>query len=243
MLILDTLPCLASPTTTLQAITVLALLQSCLCPPLAGLVYSHRKSGQPGALTRVMSCTPEEWDALTEEQRNIVPTHVAPSYTKHPRTGDVYSAYNKPVAVIDWLARNDVKEEYVLIIDADMIMRQPFIPEAVGAMPGRAVAAFFGYMKGVNNRLAMKHIPDVTPRNDTLAGPRGRRSDQVGGFTLMHTEDLKRVAPLWLKYTEDVRFDPDVRWIPLFHSWQVCTGLAWASLLPCMACMVSRPLG
>lgn len=26
----------------------------------------------------------------------------------------------------------------------------------------------------------------------------------------MHREDLRRVAPLWLKYTEDVRFDPDV---------------------------------
>jgi hypothetical protein len=33
----------------------------------------------------------------------------------------------------------------------------------------------------------------------------------VGGYTLMHREDLRRVAPLWLKYTEDVRFDPDVR--------------------------------
>lgn len=26
----------------------------------------------------------------------------------------------------------------------------------------------------------------------------------------MHREDLRRVAPLWLKYTEDVRFDEDV---------------------------------
>lgn len=43
-----------------------------------------------------------------------------------------------------------------------------------------------------------------------LAGPRGRRGDQVGGFTLMNVADLRRVAPLWLKYTEDVRFDPDV---------------------------------
>jgi hypothetical protein len=33
---------------------------------------------------------------------------------------------------------------------------------------------------------------------------------QCGGFTLMHKEDLKRMAPLWLKYSEDVRFDPDV---------------------------------
>jgi hypothetical protein len=157
-----------------------------------------------------MSCTPEEWASLSEEQRTIVPTHVAPSYTHHPRTGDLYSAYNKPVAVIDWLARTDVKEDYVLIIDADMVMRAPFLPEPAGARPGRAVSAFFSYMKGVNNRLALKHIPEVLPRNDTLAGPMGRRSDQVGGFTLMYTKDLRRVAPLWLKFTEDVRVDPDV---------------------------------
>jgi len=173
------------------------------------LVYSHRKAGQAGPLTRIMSCTPEEYALLSEESKNVIPTHVAPSYTTHPRTGDVYSAYNKPVAVIDWLARNDVKEDYVLIIDADMIMRAPFIPESDGAKPGRAVSAFFSYMKGVHNRLALKHIPEVTPHNDTLAGPAGRRGDQVGGFTLMNTQDLRRVAPLWLKYTEDVRFDPD----------------------------------
>jgi hypothetical protein len=156
-----------------------------------------------------MSCTPEEYNLLSEESKNVIPTHVAPSYTTHPRTGDVYSAYNKPVAVIDWLARNDVEEDYVLIIDADMIMRAPFIPEIDGAKPGRAVSAYFSYMKGVNNRLALKHIPEVTPHNDTLAGPVGRRGDQVGGFTMMNTGDLRRVAPLWLKYTEDVRFDPD----------------------------------
>jgi len=176
----------------------------------AGMIFSHRKSGQPGPLTRIMNCTPKEWESLSEEQKTVVATHVAPSYTHHPRTGDHYSAYNKPVAVIDWLARNDVKEDYVLIIDADMIMMAPFVPDKAGAKPGQAVSAFFGYMKGVNNRLALKHVPEVDPRNDTLAGPVGRRGDQVGGFTLMNTDDLRRVAPLWLKYTEDVRADPDV---------------------------------
>jgi hypothetical protein len=156
-----------------------------------------------------MSCTPAEYAALTPEQRAIAPTHVAPSLTRHPRTGDVYSAYNKPGAVIDWLANTEVGEEYVLIIDADMIMRQPFLPRAAGAGPGRAVSAYFAYMKGVANELALKHVPDVTPRDDTEAGPRGRRGDQCGGFTLMKHSDLTRVAPLWLKFTEDVRFDPD----------------------------------
>lgn len=33
---------------------------------------------------------------------------------------------------------------------------------------------------------------------------------QVGGFCLMYKEDMKRVAPLWLKYSRAVRHDPDV---------------------------------
>ena len=27
----------------------------------------------------------------------------------------------------------------------------------------------------------------------------------------MHQKDLRRMSPLWLKYSEDVRYDPDVR--------------------------------
>lgn len=51
------------------------------------MMYSHRKSGQPGRITRLMSCTKEELDALSEEEKNIAPTHFAPSFTRHPRTG------------------------------------------------------------------------------------------------------------------------------------------------------------
>lgn len=41
------------------------------------------------------------------------------------------------------------------------------------------MSAYFGYLKGVSNELALKHVPYVVPRNDTLAGPHGRRGDQV----------------------------------------------------------------
>lgn len=103
----------------------------------------------------------------------------APSFTTNPHNKDVYSAYNKPEAVIDWLAHNEVEEEFVLILDADMIIRRPFIPEELGVRKGLAISAFYGYLKGVNNELALKHVPEVLPRNDTLAGPKGRRGDQV----------------------------------------------------------------
>ena len=71
------------------------------------------------------------------------------------------------------------EEEYILVIDADMIMRAPFLPEELGVSPGWAVSAYFGYLKGVINELALKHVPHVAPRNDTRAGPVGRRGDQV----------------------------------------------------------------
>jgi len=33
---------------------------------------------------------------------------------------------------------------------------------------------------------------------------------QVGGFFFIQRDDLKLMSPLWLKYTEDVRADPEV---------------------------------
>ncbi len=89
-------------------------------------------------------------------------------------------------------------------------MRQPFNPVALGAGPGWAISAFFTYMKGVSNELALRHVPQVKPREDNLAGPPGRRGDQVGGFTLMNTKDLEKVAPMWLSFTTAVRNDPTV---------------------------------
>lgn len=32
---------------------------------------------------------------------------------------------------------------------------------------------------------------------------------KVGGFVLSHQSDMRKIAPLWLKFTEDVRADPD----------------------------------
>ena len=113
-----------------------------------------------------------------------------------------------------------------------MIMRQPFDPVALGAGPGWAISAFFTYMKGVSNELAMRHVPHVVPRTDNLAGQPGRRGDQVGGFTLMDTKDLGRVAPMWLSFTTAVRNDPTVS---LHTSWR--HSVCFLSCLCLLACV------
>lgn len=55
------------------------------------MLYSHKRAGQPGPLTRLMSCTKAEQDALPDKDRNLCPTHIAPSYTLHPRTRELMS--------------------------------------------------------------------------------------------------------------------------------------------------------
>lgn len=183
------------------------------------MIFSLKKSGQPGPVTRVMCCSPEVAAAYPQEMLSLVNTHFAPSMTVHPVTGEVgartlmhrcmivkwlllllrvlgtrlpltiaahlatagdhYAAYNKPEAVIDWLAHYTPQEEWILVVDSDMLLRHPFTPEVFQTKKGLAIGARYTYMIGVDNELAKRHIPEVSPRNDTLAGPFGRRADQV----------------------------------------------------------------
>jgi hypothetical protein len=126
-----------------------------------------------------MCCTPEEARRYKRDMLGVVKTHIAPSFTVHPRTGDVYAAYNKPEAVVDWLQHVTPAEDWVVVLDSDMLLRRPFLPSDFNLTRGWAISAKYDYMIGVNNELADRHIPEVPRRNDTLAGPVGRRSDKV----------------------------------------------------------------
>lgn len=167
-----------------------------------------------------------------------VDTWIAPWYTMQHDPEDGYPAYNKPGAVVDWMQGTTPEEEYILVIDSDMVLRwaewscsewswaqqqtlasagreaggkwqqnrqgregrtsrdgrakahadaetlhcpcrRPFLVEDMQPSKGWAIGAMYTYMIGVNNELAVRHVPEIAPRNDTLAGPEGRRGDQV----------------------------------------------------------------
>eukprot|EP00197_Chlamydomonas_leiostraca_P011661 CAMPEP_0202878240 /NCGR_PEP_ID=MMETSP1391-20130828/31891_1 /ASSEMBLY_ACC=CAM_ASM_000867 /TAXON_ID=1034604 /ORGANISM="Chlamydomonas leiostraca, Strain SAG 11-49" /LENGTH=283 /DNA_ID=CAMNT_0049560401 /DNA_START=177 /DNA_END=1025 /DNA_ORIENTATION=- len=174
-----------------------------------GMAFSYKVTKQQGAVTRVMCCTEDERKRYDQTLLNLMPTHVAPSFAYNERTKDHYAAYNKPGAVVDWLKHVTPTENWVLVLDSDMLMRKPFHPGAYNASLGWAVSADYRYLIGVENDLWKRHIPDIPARNDSLAGPFGRHADQVGGFFFIHRDDLSKVAPQWLKVTEDVREDPE----------------------------------
>eukprot|EP00775_Hariotina_reticulata_P011815 gene11815-11959_t len=169
--------------------------------------YAWRKSKQPGSLVRVANCNPEDSQNYDHRMLDYVQTHMAPQFVYNEELDDWYAPYNKPAAVVDFFKHNDPKEEYVAVLDSDMLLRKPFDPKQLNVTRGWALAADYNYLKGVDNDLAMRHVPYLAPRNDTLAGAVGRRGDRVGGPYYMHKDDLKRLAPAWFNWTRIMRTD------------------------------------
>ncbi|KAL2529041.1 hypothetical protein Fot_21642 [Forsythia ovata] len=158
-----------------------------------GLVHSFHLSGQPGNITRLLSCTEE--DLKQYKGHDLAPTHYVPSMSRHPLTGDWYPAINKPAAVVHWLNHAKIDAEYIVILDADMIMRGPITPWEFNAARGRPVSTPYDYLIGCDNELAKIHTrhPDAC--------------NKVGGVIIMHINDLRRFALMWLHKTEEVRAD------------------------------------
>ncbi|XP_022879295.1 peptidyl serine alpha-galactosyltransferase [Olea europaea var. sylvestris] len=158
-----------------------------------GLVHSFHLSGQPGNITRLLSCTEE--DLKQYKGHDLAPTHYVPSMSRHPLTGDWYPAINKPAAVLHWLNHAKIDAEYIVILDADMIIRGPITPWEFNAARGRPVSTPYDYLIGCDNDLAKMHTrhPDAC--------------NKVGGVIIMHINDLRRFALLWLHKTEEVRAD------------------------------------
>lgn len=62
---------------------------------------SWRRAGQPGPLTRLLSCTPEGLQGY--RATDAVNTVVVPSYRYNIAIEDNYGLYNRPGALLHWL--------------------------------------------------------------------------------------------------------------------------------------------
>ncbi|KAK4267013.1 hypothetical protein QN277_023860 [Acacia crassicarpa] len=158
-----------------------------------GLMHSFRTSGQPGNITRLLSCNDE--DLKQYKGHDLAPTHYVPSMSRHPLTGDWYPAINKPAGVLHWLNHANIDAEYIVILDADMILRGSITPWEFKAARGRPVSTPYDYLIGCDNELAKLHTSHP------------EACDKVGGVIIMHIDDLRQFAILWLHKTEEVRAD------------------------------------
>lgn len=156
------------------------------------LFHSHRTSGQPGGITRLLACSEEQ--LLTYQGLDIGPTFV---HRNHRGMGGMnYAAFNKPASVKYWTQSQAVPDgvEFVMQLDADMLIHRPVYPGQLGVRPGVVLSAPYNYLVGTTSGLA-----DVFGvRNQSLMA-------RVGGVHVFHISDLRRIAPLWLEFTERVR--------------------------------------
>ena len=167
------------------------------------MFYSHDQVMQPGYITRLMACDhPEFYPGL-----DIGPTYVHPNYAnpKGNLVNDHYAPYNKPGSLHHWLFENPnpPHADYVLVVEPDMVFRKPIDCEfELGVRDGLVASAPYDYLSGTDNGMAAQFI-----------GPESvDRLEKVGGFYCFRMADLKRVVPLWLNLTKEVRKNPERYW-------------------------------
>jgi peptidyl serine alpha-galactosyltransferase len=146
-----------------------------------GVFHSHNLSGMPGGVTRLLACDKEE--LKTYRGLHIGPTFVhqnhkriwhtralGPGETDHPfgaARNDSSGSYNKPGSIMHWVREAPEAKgvEYVLYIDADMLLRKPMDPIAMGVRRGVVVSEHVGYLDvGL-----LPHTLTLTPSTSTWA--------------------------------------------------------------------------
>ncbi|KAL3923736.1 MAG: hypothetical protein SGPRY_004129, partial [Prymnesium sp.] len=91
-----------------------------------GVYESFRNAGMQGSITRLLACSQED----LKEYGGL---DLGPTF---------------PASVMHFTREANFTEEYILFIDADMILVKPIDPVALGAKKGTVVSEYVGYMIG-----------------------------------------------------------------------------------------------
>jgi hypothetical protein len=103
----------------------------------------------------------------------------------------------------------EIEDEFILYIDADMLLRRTMNPEDYGARKGLVVTEYVWYIQqGIENGLAEQFLSERSAIE--------RAKNTHGGYYhLFHRDDAKKVTPRWLHYTREMRHHPERYWAGL----------------------------
>lgn len=207
-----------------------------------GAYYSHNQSGIAGGITRLLACDADQ--LLNYKGIGLGPTYVHKNHGRikytHSLTGmglpagarhsDTSPTYNKPASIMHWaLHSEEVKHiDFVLYLDADMVLRTPIDLVELGARRGVVVSEHVAYLdNGIRHGLPRQFIaPEAVtmagaemshPNYDVLSededGQNYEKQHAAGGwYHLFHIEDIKRIAPRWLHWCKEMRLNPQKYW-------------------------------
>ena len=201
-----------------------------------GVFWSHKLSKMPGGLTRLLAC--DSHQLANYKGLNIGNTFVHQNYGKTPhrrkppkgekypptgsRDSDASASYNKPGSIMRWLADSEEPKQvdYVLYIDADMLLRQPMDPVAMGVKPGVVVSEHVGYLDvGIRAGIQREFLdsPEAIEAAgadiDLLGNPKeGKRLSAGGWYHFFYIDDIRKIAPRWFHYCREMRTNPQKYW-------------------------------
>ena len=163
------------------------------------LEYSWGHVRQPGELVRLVACRPG--DTLPSDRlARVVRTT---SWSSHPFTGDAFPPYDVAASLLEWLFTERI-EGSVLLLAQGSIFRAPVTHEAVR---GTAQAMAWDGLPGGDGPFglgpAFKFL-DLCCVDRTLTLP------AVTLPLLIHSSDLRRIAPRWLEMMSIIRPETNV---------------------------------
>ena len=146
------------------------------------LFHSHKTSGQPGDITRLLACNDDE--LATYHGLSIGLPQTTFVHRNHRREfGMNYAAYNKPASVYYWTRSGQVPPgvEFVMQLDADMLINRPVWPASLGVEYGTVLSAPYNYLVGTSTGLA-DHFGVVNKSYMARCTPRRPQTPDAQGW-------------------------------------------------------------
>ena len=165
------------------------------------IFHSFKTSGWGDTnITRLMACTPSQLESY--KGMDIGPTFVF-NDQQSVRGFEDSPTYNKPAGILHFSHEVDIEEEFILFVDADMLFRKKIEAKDFQMREGLVITEWVWYIQaGIKNGLAKQFLTNPKAIEHAV-------NTHGGYYHLFHKQDARKVSPLWLNYTREVRHHPE----------------------------------
>lgn len=161
--------------------------------------YEKIKKVWPEAnVIRLLHCSVKDREKY--KYKHIVPSVYTTDCSVHPRYKDDYPPLNRPVAVQEFFEQHPIetiKQNWIIIMDSDTLLRKRlnYFPVYKGQPVGQLASILMDKMYTAAEYTVSKdpEVIKTLPLYD------------IGSPYILHKEDAYKMAPYWVKYTNDLR--------------------------------------
>jgi len=174
------------------------------------LFYSWKKVGQRGRITRIVADCPDDAAKQSAFKTAVEDPRLSVYYSDHSHQNFAWA--NKPNGIGNFLRKANFEEDFILLLDPDMVM----VKEFTDHIPGKnkftvAKGAAIGQRFGIGGRWATWHLKECVCKSCTktdwckIDDRKANEWFSVGPPLIMHKDDWKNVAPRWVEYMHIIK--------------------------------------